>query len=56
MMNFSLFLERLEANRDLKMTVERLAMTHGPDAVLHNLKFCKLFVERFSEEYGQFCK
>ena len=34
--------ERLEANRDLKMTVERLAVTHELDAVLHNLKYAKL--------------
>lgn len=49
------FVERLEANRDLKMTVERLAVTHGPDAVLHNLKFCKVFTNTFDNDYGQFC-
>ena len=31
--------ERLEANRDMKMVVERLAVTHGPKCVLHNLSF-----------------
>ena len=31
--------ERLEANRDMKMVVKRLAVTHGPKCVLHNLSF-----------------
>ena len=47
--------ERLDANRDLKMTVERLAVTHGPDAVLHNLMYCKLFVPNFDEVYDGHC-
>ena len=37
------------------MTVERLAVTHGPDAVLHNLKYCKLFVPNFNEVYDGHC-
>lgn len=37
------------------MTVERLAVTHGPDAVLHNLQFCKLFVPDFDEVYDRHC-
>ena len=37
------------------MTVERLAVTHGPDAVLHNLKYCKLFVPNFNEVYDRHC-
>lgn len=51
--------ERLEANRDLKMTVERLAVTHGPRAVLHNLHYAKLFAtsrEAFGKRHGHFCR
>ena len=45
--------ERLEANRDLKMTVERLAVTHGPQAVLHHLSFAKKFAEEFNANHGK---
>ena len=48
--------ERLEANRDLKMTVERLAVTHGPKAVLHNLSFAKKFAEEFNANHGKYCR
>ena len=48
--------ERLEANRDLKMTVERLAMTHGPRAVLHNLSFAKPLAEEFRKNHGKYCR
>jgi hypothetical protein len=44
-------LERLEARRDLGMTVESMIAQLGPKAVLHNLKFAMLFTERFSTRY-----
>ena len=42
--------ERLDANRDMKMTVERLAVTHGPRAVLHNLRYAKQFANELSNK------
>ena len=48
--------ERLEAKRDLKMTVERLAITYGPKSVLHNLSFAKKFAKAFREDHGKFCR
>jgi hypothetical protein len=42
--------ERLDANRDMKMTVERLAVTHGPRAVLHNLRYAKLFAKELTNK------
>ena len=46
--------ERLEANRDMKMVVERLAVTHGPKCVLHNLSFARLFAQEFSENHNKY--
>ena len=49
-------LERLEAKRDLGMIVERLAVSLGPRAVLHNLHYAKSFAERFVKDYNKYCK
>jgi hypothetical protein len=48
--------ERLTANRDMKMTVERLAVTHGPKAVLHNLSYSKHFAEDFQSRHRKYCR
>ena len=47
---------RLDANRDLRMTVERLAVNQGPQAVLHNLRYSKLFAEEFQQHHGKYCR
>ena len=46
----------MEANRDLRLTVERLAVSHAPKAVLHNLKFAKLFAEEFMKSHGKYVR
>ena len=48
--------ERLEANRDMNMVVERLAVTHGPKCVLHNLSYSKLFANEFSTNQNKYSK
>ena len=48
--------ERMEENRDLCLTVERLAVSHAPKAVLHNLRFAKLFAEEFSKYHGKYVR
>ena len=48
--------ERLEGKRDMKMTVERLAVTHGPRAVLHNLRYAKLFADEFNLRHDKYCR
>ena len=36
--------------------MERLAVSHAPKAVLHNLKFAKLFAEEFSKNHGKYVR
>ena len=38
------------------MTVERLAVTHGPRAVLHNLRYAQLLAEDFIVRHDLFCR
>ena len=48
--------DRLDSKRDLKVTVERLAFTVAPKAVLHNLHYCDLYAKSFIADQGKYCK
>ena len=51
-----MWLERLEAKRDMRIAVEQLAIQEGGKAVKHNLAYARLLAESFTESYNEFCK